>query len=193
MKKDDGIEYTMHAIETKYKGVIFRSRLEAKWAAMFDLLGWKWDYEPIDFNGWIPDFAIYGDNTVYVEVKPIDKFPDRVSERIDASGCKDEVLIVGMKCPIRSGSYDIILGWLRESLENQFTNAIEFWWEEASFGRWALGSKKSIIGFCHTEGRFVDRITGGYDGGSFGSNKVTVDEITKLWREAGNLTRWEHK
>jgi hypothetical protein len=34
---------------------------------------WSWDYEPIDLNGWIPDFVV-GDfaTGAYVEVKPID-------------------------------------------------------------------------------------------------------------------------
>ncbi len=48
----------INAIPTKYAGVQFRSRLEAKWASFFDLLGWKWDYEPIDLNGYIPDFIV---------------------------------------------------------------------------------------------------------------------------------------
>jgi hypothetical protein len=29
-------------IPTKYRSVNFRSRLEAKYAALFDLLGWRW-------------------------------------------------------------------------------------------------------------------------------------------------------
>jgi hypothetical protein len=45
-------------IPTTYNGVQFRSRLEAKWAAFFDLLGWRWHYEPLDLDGWIPDFLI---------------------------------------------------------------------------------------------------------------------------------------
>lgn len=43
--------YTVPAIPTKYNGINFRSRLEAKWAAFFDLLEWNWEYEPCDFNG----------------------------------------------------------------------------------------------------------------------------------------------
>jgi hypothetical protein len=31
-----GFEYTIKAIPTKYKGVLYRSRLEATWAAAFD-------------------------------------------------------------------------------------------------------------------------------------------------------------
>lgn len=65
--------YNIAAKPTIYAGVNFRSRLEARWAAFFDLCGWKWDYEPIDLKGWSPDFLIHtliGD--VLVEVKPVD-------------------------------------------------------------------------------------------------------------------------
>lgn len=47
------------AIPTTYKNVRFRSRLEASWAAFFDLCSWPWEYEPVDMAGYIPDFAIY--------------------------------------------------------------------------------------------------------------------------------------
>lgn len=59
-------------IPTTYKGIRFRSRLEARWAVFFDLMGWRWDYEPFDTNGWIPDFALTTRRTILVEVKPID-------------------------------------------------------------------------------------------------------------------------
>lgn len=50
--------YDIKAIPTRYAGVNFRSRLEARWAAFFDLAKWKWRYEPIDLPGWIPDFWV---------------------------------------------------------------------------------------------------------------------------------------
>jgi hypothetical protein len=53
-----GFQYTMAARLTMYKGVEFRSRLEARWAAFFDLLGWTWEYEPIDLVFWTPDFRL---------------------------------------------------------------------------------------------------------------------------------------
>lgn len=62
------------AIPTVYKSVKFRSRLEARWACFFDLLGWPWAYEAVDLDGWIPDF-ILGKNLsagIPCEVKPID-------------------------------------------------------------------------------------------------------------------------
>lgn len=41
-----------------YKDILFRSRLEARWAAFLDLIDWKWAYEPTDYNGWTPDFQV---------------------------------------------------------------------------------------------------------------------------------------
>lgn len=38
------------AIETRYKGCRFRSRLEARWAVFFDALGIAWLYEPEGFE-----------------------------------------------------------------------------------------------------------------------------------------------
>lgn len=40
----------MKAIETKYKGYRFRSRLEARWAVFFDTLGVKWEFEREGFE-----------------------------------------------------------------------------------------------------------------------------------------------
>ena len=72
----------MKAIETEYKGYLFRSRLEARWAVFFDACGVKWEYEPEGFdlgNGlyYLPDFLLHGvffrDNDtprdLWVEVK----------------------------------------------------------------------------------------------------------------------------
>lgn len=56
------------AIETKYKGYRFRSRLEARWAVFFDEMGLDWAYEPQGFDlgelGWyLPDFVIAGNGS----------------------------------------------------------------------------------------------------------------------------------
>lgn len=66
----------MHGIPTLYQGVRFRSRLEATWAAFFDLIEWRWQYEPFDLPGWIPDFQISTNSKSFnpnylVEVKPV--------------------------------------------------------------------------------------------------------------------------
>jgi hypothetical protein len=52
--------------------VLFRSRLEARWAAFFDSLQWPWSYEPLDLDGYIPDFFVdLNGEHVLIEVKPI--------------------------------------------------------------------------------------------------------------------------
>ena len=60
------------AIPTMYNGILFRSRLEARWACFYDFLGWTWIYEPFDLNGWTPDFLI--NSELLIEIKPITGF-----------------------------------------------------------------------------------------------------------------------
>jgi nucleoside 2-deoxyribosyltransferase len=63
---------TIQAIETRYKGYRFRSRLEARWAVAFDAMGWKWQYEPegyiVDGQHYLPDFFIENLNG-FLEIK----------------------------------------------------------------------------------------------------------------------------
>ncbi|HEY2529547.1 MAG TPA: hypothetical protein VGJ20_16640 [Xanthobacteraceae bacterium] len=61
------------AIPAGYKGVQFHSRLEARWAAFFDLCRWKWDYEPLDLKGWTPNFLIETPYCpVFAGIKPVE-------------------------------------------------------------------------------------------------------------------------
>ena len=60
-------------IQTQYKGYLFRSRLEARWAVFFDELGIKYEYEPEGYDlgelGWyLPDFYL-PEQKWYVEAK----------------------------------------------------------------------------------------------------------------------------
>lgn len=64
------------AIETRYKGYRFRSRLEARWAVFFDYLGLRWQFEPEGFDlsahglgYYLPDFFLPELN-YWIEVKP---------------------------------------------------------------------------------------------------------------------------
>lgn len=59
------------AIETRFAGHLFRSRLEARWAAFFEIVGLEWTYEPFDAAGYIPDFLVRtSQGPMVVEVKP---------------------------------------------------------------------------------------------------------------------------
>lgn len=71
----------MKAIETRYAGHRFRSRLEARWAVFFDHLGLEWQYElqgyEVGESGrrYLPDFYLPQTDT-WVEVKPLDDMLD---------------------------------------------------------------------------------------------------------------------
>lgn len=43
---------------THYDGLEFKNRLEAQWAAFFDLANWKWRSSPRMQDGWRPDFRV---------------------------------------------------------------------------------------------------------------------------------------
>lgn len=66
-------EVQTKSIPTMYRGIRFRSRLEARWAAFFDAMAWTWAYEPIDLDSWIPDFEVNGR---LAEVKPVRSIED---------------------------------------------------------------------------------------------------------------------
>ncbi len=89
--------YKYKAIPTKYNGIQYRSRLEAKWAAFFDIIKWKFTYEPYDLNKWSPDFKLTtetGQNFL-VEVKPQELVNISLRLKIgEASNFADGMLIV---------------------------------------------------------------------------------------------------
>jgi hypothetical protein len=63
----------LKAIETRYRGYRFRSRLEARWAVYFDAIGLTWEYEAqgFDLDGvcYLPDFWLPNVD-MFAEVKP---------------------------------------------------------------------------------------------------------------------------
>ncbi len=96
------MKYTVKARPTVYRGVRFRSRLEARWAAFFDCIEWQWKYEPVDLQGWTPDFWVSfpcthsecertygqrdGSHELYIEVKPyyrLDEFVGHPVTRVE--------------------------------------------------------------------------------------------------------------
>lgn len=176
------ITYSVPAIETVYNGCRFRSRLEARWAAFFDLCGWRWVYEPVDFDGWFPDFALIGDrgNHVYVEVKPISILDDDLAARLEASGCTDEMLVVGL-APFMVGWSSGSLGWLSGE---EFNGDRLGGWAEAGLMR--PDSRKYSIDFCHSEA--------GHDGRMSGErgDSLCLDEgyVDSLWSQAIARTQY---
>ena len=63
-----------------YNGMEFKTALEARWAAFFDLAGWTWQGNPKAIKDWRPDFVVRfpcshsecrGSHTILIAVLPV--------------------------------------------------------------------------------------------------------------------------
>ena len=173
------------AIPTYYQGVRFRSRLEAKWAALFDQLNWAWTYEPYDLEGWAPDFAIKGKKgDILVEVKPVPgadyspEFDKAINHQVS---WERHVLLLGHSPIQEDGRFYI--GLCNEPCPGFCSGG----WERAVFGQW---NKSNTEGYCNDVQGYTDRISGSYDG-----NPGDRDprDLMRLWGQACNLVQWSPK
>lgn len=96
------MDKTIKSIETKYKGFRFRSRLEARWAIFFDMIGLKYEYEVEGFemNGirYLPDFYIPClDRWFEIKAKPLSDYEMKKCEEFcfnkDNENIKFSVLV----------------------------------------------------------------------------------------------------
>jgi hypothetical protein len=201
----------MLGIPTTYHGVRFRSRLEARWAAFFDLLQWSWCYEPFDLDGWIPDFALKADRPILVEVKPyfsLSQFIERprYEHAMNASDyVTNELLLLGADLVEQDEGLhkrsddDVCIGWLGERWIKP-AHPIDRCFELAHLmqhqGRW---------GFGHAQGSWCSRFAiqcvdkevareepNPCDCWSY-PNKLLcdADDAYAFWRAAGNLVQWQ--
>jgi hypothetical protein len=154
------------AIPTKYKGVQFRSRLEAKWAAFFDLAKWEWDYEPLDLNGYIPDFIV--------------KTPDRecLTCAKTSESCTGQHRLIEVKPALKLTDYE----------EAQAKIARSGWQGPAS----CVGA---IVGLLFDDQECLGVSRHGGSTGSFWYPWMTWDlkspiAAREIWRCAGNIVQW---
>jgi hypothetical protein len=94
----------IQAIETRYKGYRFRSRLEARWAVFFEALGLQWEYEkegfvlPTTKRWYLPDFYIAG--LGWFEIKPR---PETSFWWSPPDGSVEEEFFIGSDWPDKPG------------------------------------------------------------------------------------------
>lgn len=177
-----------YGIPTKYGFINFRSRLEARWAAFFDLCGWSWTYEPFDLPGWIPDFEIAGPaGSMLVEIKPIRhyrEFEALAKEIAKSMRDFDFVLLLGVS-PLwdqSSGFSDcVVLG-----------SSASFCLLDGGAGHGDLqslmsGSPDFPYDICDNLWSYTGKLTGEYSGTP---TTPARSHIERLWAEACNLTQW---
>lgn len=179
----------MNAIETTYKGYKFRSRLEAKWACMFDALGWKWEYEPVDLNGYIPDFYVdFGRQQYFVEIKPAmnrDELRPALTKAEAAIRQRDEdVLVLGGSM----GSVDDHGRWNPTALMSQYCYDIVY---DVYFAGCPTCRTIVPLTMYGIWGFPCCAVPNG-DNKHYGHElPVDEDSITRAWAVAHNATKWK--
>jgi hypothetical protein len=164
----------MVGIPTVYNGIQYRSRLEARWAAFFDQLGWPYTYEPFDAHGYIPDFLIHWDTPVLVEVKPAvakDDYLDTMDKiTIGLSDWPYPVLIAGTTPLTVSDVNPVVplLGYLM--------------WRDG-IGNWVCS--QSAIGLLDN-GLHVCRLDEPPDSASL----LAEERVRAFWNPACNTVQW---
>ncbi len=179
-------------IPTEYKGYRFRSRLEATWAKFFDSIKWPWQYEPIDLEGYIPDFILeFPWQPLLVEVKPVLVFQefDEYAPKIEKSGWQHDAIIVGAS-PFRNHLRDFEprIGWLsqRELCGDEFDVRGGWGWGGGIMFRCSLCMNISIR---HEWAAWNCYFCGGYQGDRH-IMPIGPSEMPRLWAKAQNTTQW---
>ncbi len=175
-------------IPTLYNGVQFRSRLEARWAAFFDVLKWEWDYEPLDLAGYIPDFVLpFRHAPLLVEVKPTATYQVGTELRastpkIMASGWASEAWVVGSRLgDIGCGEK---LGGILGSRERDSKND-EWLWDDALL-MWCVPCRGFSV--AQMNGSWRCRRCGIDDGKHRGHPPCHL--LDHAWIDAGNAVQW---
>lgn len=191
---------TRSGIPTTYAGTNFRSRLEARWSAFFDLVDWPWVYEPFDADGYIPDFLVQGAAPFLVEVGPcvreqdyrdkaakaLKAFPklliDEDLEYGDPRALPEHVaLVVGAQPFLNEGH------WTDTPIAGYLTD--DAWGSGPDFARFAVCRACGRIGVHHQSGSYLLHPCGHQDGMRLaGPIKEVVLEA--YWAEAGNNVQW---
>lgn len=176
-------------IPTSYGGVDFRSRLEAKWAALFDIYAWRWTYESADLDGYLPDFYLHFDRgDVLFECKP-EKRSDELAvhvSKIARSGWRRDFVIGGAA----------ILSPRTAPVLASFGAMGEWQPGPGNDGEYLLG--EAMAHRC----RACDRVSFHHDAGSWRcaqcgrEGKRLIDPIVwqhanEAWRQAGNRVQWK--
>jgi len=115
----------MKAIQTNYNGLKFRSRIEARWAVFYDVLGIKYEYEAEGFDLgdgilYLPDFWL-PQHQVWAEIKGDGSISDKEKEKVEALA--------------RETRYPALI------FQGGFTSNEEFEW----------GMPAAFDGWCHSE------------------------------------------
>ena len=188
------------AIPTTYAGIRFRSRLEATWAAFFTAVNWPWEYEPLDYDGYIPDFLLtLGRGQVLVEVKPgttIEGLLEWSDKCVDAIGDDFPLVIVGAMLFQSDDLNDFTaIGQMSEigcpcggpPWKGGCAYGCEETLTRQEFSECQLGVCKHGVSFVCSDGNGTGLSSCG-DG-----CRVAPQSFSSLWAKAKNASQWRGK
>lgn len=181
----NGSARAIRGIETVYAGIKFRSRAEARWAAFFDNCGWRWRYEPIDLEGYIPDFIIGFAKPTIVEIKGhalcVEQLRDSMP-KLEATSWEGDAIVLGAN-PLWDDpkALNPIIGIISER------DGMGWNWGDCLVHRCAICTKISVH---HDHGSWRCRVSGCYEGNRY-IGGIEAAELNERWARASNTTRWE--
>lgn len=185
-------------IETMYAGTRFRSRLEARWACFFDGIKWRWEYEPFDADGYIPDFLVFGVQQMLVEVKPASSVRELMDEvpKIRAAlewEWKNDFMLVGATPFLPGGSWwgdDCVVGLMKDG---------DWFPDDWGDDTWAEACWATCLS-CREQGKVCERVFHsvhsfacrpcGHHEGDHHLGDPWIELLEDRWASARNLTQW---
>jgi hypothetical protein len=211
--------YDIKAHEVIYRGAHFRSKNECKRYIFFKQLGWNIEYEPVleDVKGWLPDFAIYGEEgrKILVEVKPYQTRGDfetdyakSIEKKIHNSGWYanySSVLIFGSVLSLGEdggGGYSFVGGkcWRQREYDPKYhsqdygerkivNNHIYDCDDFFAYSNESFDYKTSKIDVCDEYNSYSGHIYGSYSG-SYSLSDQGRKKIETAWNHAGSEMRY---
>lgn len=140
------------AIETRYKGYRFRSRLEARWAVFFDALGVQWEYEKEGYDlgklGWyLPDFWLPG-LECWVEIKPEYPSEDEMRKCDELAEGTGRAVVIACELPLTTPLLVYCFDDTDGSAGTQWWGETGTKWPKETQPQWAIGN----TGLCIASG-----------------------------------------
>ena len=190
LRHHETIEMTrsMSVAKVRFQNNEFDSFHEATCAALFNKYGWRWEQQKHPLGGWLPDFVLKGDTTVYVECKgalewdDVPSFPDLTRYEDAIEGTRSEVLLIPRsprQVQRRPGQAQDPKGFKVNTLGFLYDGEK---WSYAELGRWT-----GRVGFCHSANSWKDRMSGEDTNTSFGDGRAP--DIKVDWLSAQNIAR----
>jgi hypothetical protein len=193
----------LRGIPTMHNGIKYRSLLEAKWASFFTRIGWQFEYEPFEGNGYIPDFVIYGQTPFAVEVKPAVSWKelydhkDKVAEGLFGVWQHD-VLIVGAspfalidECGDAAvgllGEYQHDMGPDPQSIGEKDCDREGFIFGSGIWSRCPACGEPAVT---HDYMSWQRRPCSHYDGSQWAVGRGELEALRVHWKRACNEVQW---